>query len=209
MHDLLTFVQFQAKRRDDYFIAFGKFIEQFSMAELALFLLLSRYAKVSTPIARAVFSGARTEASVKFIKRIWQVDRTPMKIRNELTKVFTQLSFINDVRNLIVHNGTTEDYLTGERTASDAIIALLPSKTRSHQITAIKLTMMTKDTQKIFHHFVSLYGHPKTSLERRAKIWPDLLDAWLYMPPPERRQSRKKRRSKAHKSGQVQTRPPQ
>ena len=54
----------------DYYQALGQFIETFSCCESVLFSVLTFYAGVNIPVAKALFANTRMEAAIRYIERI-------------------------------------------------------------------------------------------------------------------------------------------
>jgi hypothetical protein len=86
-----------------YYEALGRFVHAFSGVESMLMFALKTYAKVSWPVARAIFSGVRVEQSMDFVNRICDAFDPGDEWRKELEDVFTQLRAINEIRNSLLH----------------------------------------------------------------------------------------------------------
>jgi hypothetical protein len=86
-----------------YFEALGRLVNEFAAVESALLFALKTYAKVSWPVARAIFSGARVETAMDFVKRICDACDPGEERRKELDDVFKQLRAINEMRNSLLH----------------------------------------------------------------------------------------------------------
>src|SRR5258708_3017078 len=86
-------------------LAIGHFILQFSHAETWLNRVLQRLARVSDPVARAIFSGTRLQPMTDYIKAILANTEIPEQKTEPLRTCMSQLLAINNVRNDLVHYG--------------------------------------------------------------------------------------------------------
>jgi hypothetical protein len=58
---------------NDYFLALGRFIDKFAQVEKELLQLMRIFCRVPENIARAVFSGVRTDAATGYMTRVLTV----------------------------------------------------------------------------------------------------------------------------------------
>jgi len=63
------------KRRHAYWLALGRFVDNFSMIEAQLFETLKIASGVSDQTAPAIFSGTRVDAAMSFLNRIAESGR--------------------------------------------------------------------------------------------------------------------------------------
>ena len=180
-----------------YWQALGQFIETYAHTEAVLFETLASYTDIPIEVARAVFSGVRTDASMDFIRRIIAVNGLETEKHTDPGELFEHLKFITDLRNHVVHY---RSFLTDDsvRMASNITRALSPEKIKELRVSAEILGKATHDLEKIYAQLGMDILAPMLSLAQRARHLPVLNDAWLYKPPPNpqkkvRKSSRKDR----------------
>jgi hypothetical protein len=166
-----------------YWQALGQFIEAFAVVEASIFTTLAYYAKVTPSVARALFSGTRVDASISYIRRIWEV--RPLKApgrRADLDAIFQQLKAMTDMRNRILHYGTIVTSDRG-RITSTHHRALVPDKIEERRASVQDLMDMTHDTALIANALLWDL-HPETRAKRgtRGYTQPILGSAWRYKP---------------------------
>lgn len=91
---------------DAYFLALGRFVDAFSMAEHNLKFALAAFAEIPRDVAQAIFSGTRTADAVAFIRRV--SESRGKDISADLDAALTQMTVINGTRNEIVHYGASQ-----------------------------------------------------------------------------------------------------
>lgn len=168
---------------DEYWRALGMFIHQFSSVEATVQVLLWQVAETSTPTAKAIFSGAKTDVACSFVRRIFQGRGEELPAL--LNRSFIQLAHISNVRNSIVHYGAKFD--GREIYASNALLAM-PGKEIRHAVSAPKLDDMRADLDTISGCLLLYLLEQRRDAEddelvhslRRSALAP-----WLYTPPPQ------------------------
>ncbi|HEV7165864.1 MAG TPA: hypothetical protein VGO35_10785 [Gammaproteobacteria bacterium] len=173
-----------------YHKALGQFIEAYATCEIYLYYLLQKFAKVSPQIGAAVFSGVRTEQSISFIQRIWQVEDPGENIRNELKEAMDQMKRINEARNDMVHYAS-DVYFGYGRIVSNETRALTPDKVREHRVSPELLAGMLQDCFRISATFAK-HVNP----DSYAASSEYLRHAWKYKSPSEHEASENKNRHK-------------
>jgi hypothetical protein len=173
-----------------YWTALGRFVELFSLTELAVQLTLRRSTKVTATVAAVLFSGTRVDAATSQIKRIAEAEPWQEDQRQKLDTLCAQLGEITRTRNDLLHYGAFDDgdsYLI-----SNALSAHVPSKLRETKIDANTLDAMSMDLLVIVNEF------DRIARRKPVKRHPDLDQlkmpperAWLYKPdtqqgPPKR-----------------------
>jgi hypothetical protein len=164
---------------EEYYSELGRFIHRFAVVEAALQVTLWHYAKTSPPIARAVFSGARVDGAISFIKRIIQVQDPGQDAKQDLEEIFAQINVINGVRNLIVHFGAT--FGETEATTSNSLLALTPDRIQRAPVSAKILEDMNFDLTTILSRLVGAHTEGKRN---RANDFARQT-AWHYKPPAQ------------------------
>jgi hypothetical protein len=164
-----------------YFEALGRFVNEFAGVESALLFALKTYAKVSWPVARAIFSGTRVDTAMDFIKRICEAFDPGQERREELDNVFKQLRTINEIRNSLLHYGSATLSDRG-RITSNVRIAHVPTRIREHPVPLDIINAMTTDLQKISYHLTLQCLRPDASFAERAAEIPEIAGAWRYKP---------------------------
>jgi hypothetical protein len=175
----------------DYYRALGRFIEEYAEAELAMSSLLWSMARVRPEIARAIFSGTRSDAASKYINRLFDVREDSFRdLRPEFEMVSTQLGHIRDARNLIIHNETVRGSDGEPFLITNRHVALDKKRLIERPISAAILHQMTCDVKKIVAHLLMLlFTSEKTAtvLLLIAKTYAEELRAsFQYKPPPVR-----------------------
>jgi hypothetical protein len=86
--------------------AIGRFIQQFSEAEVALMYVAVEYAKISPfVVGIAALSPIRVDGGINTIKKIIEVRKLRGKSARELLHVLDHFSVINKARNDLLHYG--------------------------------------------------------------------------------------------------------
>lgn len=164
-----------------YFEALGRFVNEFAGVESALLFALKTYTKVSWPVARAIFSGARIETAMDFINRICNALDPGQERREELDDVFTQLRVINEIRNSLLHYGSATFSDKG-RVTSNVRTAHLATRIREYSVSLDIINAMTADLQKISFHLTLQCLRPDASFAERAAEIPEIAGTWRYKP---------------------------
>src|SRR5262249_52351546 len=99
-----------------YWLALGRFIEEFAIVELLLNFTLWRYAKLDKRVAQGLIGQQRVDRAMQDITRIVEARGLKGARVKELQIIFDQLCKLNRARNDIVHFGT------GEMTAHGYIV---------------------------------------------------------------------------------------
>jgi len=194
-----------------YWEALGRFMHQFSVTETQLFFLLTEQARVPPNIARAVFSDARADRAMDFIRRIEDSRETvaDKQFRADIDAIFPQIKAINDARNAVVHNGGYRK--DGTRVASNYLRALTPAKIRDFPVSPETLHAMTLDLMKI-QVVLQLLINPgqQGRISATLRKHPALTAAWLYTPPqPKQTQERSADRQKRPERPKLPPPPPE
>jgi hypothetical protein len=198
-------------RAREYRLALGTFIDTFAKVEQAMFFVLTWRTKTKTQVARAVFSGARTDTASGFLRRLADVGSIDTAEWDKLEPVLNQLRIINDLRNTLLHN-TTTGVESGRGFVTDAIRALNQDRMRVFPISPAILDTMTHDCRKIFLHLIVQHaGRPVVLLGKHPELDEILRAAWRYIPPqqaPIRPKESKSRSRRRLDSDQQPPRPP-
>jgi hypothetical protein len=185
---------------DHYFLALGRFIDKFAQAEKELLWVMRILCGVTDDLARAVFSGTRTDAATKYIIRILTIKplnpTIDQAIKRDAQYIFTQLGHINAARNSIVHYGTefneSENYITTNRTA-----ALTADRIRETPISTKIIEDMIFDLEKITWHLRRIaFQYISEIPDFLPPAWEGsatfLRAPWRYKPPPQSSQGGKR-----------------
>jgi hypothetical protein len=168
---------------DAHHTALGEFISKFAEVEATMQEVLWTLAGVTPATARALFSGTRSEAAGKLIRRIGEANKW-MQTRMEAWKIITdQLSDLQMFRNHIVHYGAN---WTGPHAwiASNRNVAHTAESTISFPVSVSILNDATADLDKIIHHLLAFAGSP-IPLDAREAFSESLKRAWRYKLPPQ------------------------
>jgi hypothetical protein len=129
---------------EKYYLSLGRFVHEFSRAEIHAQVLLQLISGTSQQTAKAIFSGVKIDAVCSFIRRIFEARGE--QFPELLERGFSQLIAINNVRNSIVHYGAQFDGV--EMYVSNHFKAL-PGKERRIPITPTTLEHLWADLQTI------------------------------------------------------------
>lgn len=99
--------------------AIGGLTLAWSDTESALYAVLLHYSKVSQEVGRAIFSGARADAMIKFIRAIAHNTNMEKARLDDLDDVFGRINTIGSMRNFIVHHvsGSLQEFDDDDPTA--------------------------------------------------------------------------------------------
>lgn len=187
-----------------YWLALGRFIDEFANTELLLYLQLTRCVDIDLSMAAAVFSGVRIDTAIAHIRRILQIRTYESDSVKALEEAFTQLTHSNSLRNDLVHLGATAPDADGKRYASNKLRTHIPSKYRHREVSPRVLNAMTKDLEETSFRIASLRDS-ESILPRRREV---LGFAWKYKPAASPPASAKDRpRPKKHQTRVVPQRP--
>jgi hypothetical protein len=155
-----------------YWMALGRFIEQFSHIEMVMHLLLTKYSNVTHLVGVALFGDMRIDAAVSRMRRLLEVNFVVSDdIKKEFHNVSTQLMIINGIRNDILHRGTSvssQGMVTTNRAA-----ALALDRIKEIPISKEILYQMELDLHKIQHHIICIMDekHRKNASQILASPW--------------------------------------
>jgi hypothetical protein len=201
-------------REREYWEALGRFVEGYAELEQAMSGLLWNLTKISTPIARAVFSGVRAEAASQYINRIFEATKVEPPWRAAFQEVCSRLGPITEARNLIIHHETRRKRRSGDAVVTNKRVALNQKRLRERPMSATILDEMTADLDKIVAHLVILLwfsdGAPAGEIKfmRRVVYAEELASLWRYKPPQRPQPTAKKRRSVDRRKAQAPSIPP-
>lgn len=192
--------------------AFGRFMLMWADAELAVYRVLVYYTRVSDGVARAIFSGTRTSAAIKYLKAIAANGEIPEARQADLDFVFAQMGTINTMRDFIAHHGSglgldwiddnTRQITDGERVSRYG-------NAWPVEVTPAAMTRMGEDLRTIRLH---LNQHLKDDA-RSAPFTPwrspsDKHATWRYKSPQPRSPGPKSAPSVRKRKSQPQPSPP-
>ncbi len=203
-------IDYHPPREAGYWEALGRFIEAYAEIEHVISSTLWSFAKVSPPIAQAIFSGTRADAATKLINRILDGTKARKAIKEEFAFIFAQLNLITEARNLIVHYETT--HIGGKWVVTNRRIALDKKRLRQQPISVSILTQMSADLEKISIHLYLLFlRNEKAKRSNISEIMhafaQELLAPWQYKPLPNRPGKRKKRGRRGRSKVTIPTSP--
>jgi hypothetical protein len=172
------------KTEKDYFEALGRFVHAFSIIELSVFTVLTRYSGLSPSTSNALLSGVRIDGTFSRLRRLHQVNVISDKDWVDLEYVFNQLSVINGCRNELLHQGA--DLLDGdEGIVTNTEYALTPKRIKEFPISYKILHNMFMDLQKISIHLrVRHMGGPPWDRASDEDVLRFLRSSWRYKRPP-------------------------
>jgi hypothetical protein len=160
-----------------YCMALGRFIEQFSRIEMLMHSLLTKYSDVTHLVGVALFGDMRIDASISRMHRLLKVNFVISdEIKEEFKNVAAQLSVINNIRNDILHRGVMRGVRGGNVTTNRAAVLSLDN-VKEIPISKDILYQMELDLHKIQHHVICMMNE-----EHRKNVSQLLASPWLYIP---------------------------
>lgn len=186
-------------RLDAYYLALGRFVHRFTLAELAAHAALAHHAKLIDPVSRALLSGVRVDATGNYLSRLHLVKQISDDNWNDLKSLFDQLGIINKFRNDIIHHGAAF-VAEGRGIVSNAAKALTDERITKFQVSPEILDDMTADLRQIFARLHTRHtGRP--ILKGKHPELEKLLQApWRYKqqptPPPQSQKPSSRARTK-------------
>lgn len=141
---------------DDYLLALGQFITDFSEVERMLNFVVWKFARLDTHegVAKAIFSSMRVDACTNHLNRITRARKLQGLEITELQVILDQLGKIARVRNDIVHLGISR-HLSGRRYRIDnRQFAHVKDRLRETVVSPRILKAMSADLQNMFMRLV-------------------------------------------------------
>jgi hypothetical protein len=168
---------------NQFHLTLGQFRHTYTRLEIALAITVRQLSGVSTPIAKALFSGLGAGAATEKIRRLLIATSASDAVKKEFNDVFSHLGHITSARNTILHYGIQfkdEGLLT-----SNSMSALTEKQLKNIPLSIAILRQMNTDCQTIekhlWRHMARKKGVDPQTIE---EMWSGLDDApWLYKPP--------------------------
>ncbi len=101
--------EYGSRRQRAYWLALGRFLDEFAIVEATLNWTLWHYAKLDATIARGLLGQQRSDRAMQDINRVIEARGLKSARVGELTIIFDQLGKLNRMRNDIVHFGAGEE----------------------------------------------------------------------------------------------------
>jgi len=183
-----------AAKYNEYMLALGRFVSQFSNIESQIQRTLWKFSGVLEPTAQAVFSGVRTDGCIQYLNRIAGAQRWSDEKKNELEYVLSQLGMINKLRNDILHYGSLMAWPFEDAwLITNKPFVHMPERIQEIRVGPKLLKDATADLRKIkMYLFLMMHDVSIFDPEMSAYV-PEPKHAWLYKPPPRGRAPRKSR----------------
>ena len=207
---------------NDYYLALGRFVHEFSNTEKMIQYLLRQESQISGSVGPAIFSGVSISSAKTMINRVRaakNIPDDPLMIR-----VFAQITNITNKRNDILHYGSF--YTQRGFEVSNEIKAHIPERIEKFDSSPDILGKMTADLNTIFYGLsvciqnaaARRYGMPTDpSALAHLEAIRRLADApWQYTPPqqppslrqrPERPPGQTRRRGSSQQTDEAQSGP--
>lgn len=163
-----------------YFIALGRFVDQFSYVETALHRYLIRITELKPKVANALVSGAKLKSAMDFIRRIHEAQsKEPDPAYQQIVH---QLGLINSIRDAVVHYGSQYQH-KNKRYASNVRSAHIEKKERYFPISDEILDTMSHDLSVIELHLLACCDRFDGEDEYFRTMYGSLPPpSWLYKP---------------------------
>jgi hypothetical protein len=162
---------------DEYYLALGKFVSEFSELEQAMQISLWIISGVKQPLAQAVFSGVRADDAANKITRIVAAENWPEERAAEWQAICERLGLLRTFRNDILHYGVNWES-EGRWTTTNRRFAHTPEKVSTSPVTVDILQAATEDVMALSLHLFKFVFNakpdPLTALDRTRT------DAWRY-----------------------------
>jgi hypothetical protein len=114
----------RAKEEHSEFVrGIGELMLAWSDLETVLYKVLKHYAGVTDAVGRAVFSGSRASAMIKFILAIAENTAMEQGRRADLEEIFAQVSAVNSMRDFVVHHVDGSEQEFEEEKPSERVLA--------------------------------------------------------------------------------------
>jgi hypothetical protein len=169
-----------------YWLGLGIFVHQFAHVEMTLWITLAKLSGVGFQRARAVFHGVRSDAARSYINRILETTNAEQSVRDDFQFIFTQLGYLTDARNSILHSGTTFNTEDGDFLSTNAMLALTDDRRKEFPVSQIILNQMVEDLKKINAHLLSfLFVGAPPGIKSLNNLDEHKQRAWQYKPPPQ------------------------
>lgn len=133
----------------EYWLALGEFVHTFALVESVVQSTLWAVSDTPSPIAKAIFSGTKTEVAASFIRRIFEAQAAQMP--DILRRPLEQLQLINALRNDLLHFGIYVDSRSPEQMLVSNQLIALPGKVRVSPISPTVLGDLTTDLKTIMN----------------------------------------------------------
>lgn len=168
-------------RRERYWLALGRFIHEFASVETSVQTLLWIVTDTSPQVAKAIFSGTRSDTACSYIRRTLQA-QGQRELPPLLERAFSHLKTITTVRNDIVHYGA--QFNDSTTFVTNAMLAL-PGGERTTQVPAKTLEDLWSDLRTIqacMTAYVFTEKRPHLG-HKTAQQWLSAAQApWRYKP---------------------------
>lgn len=169
---------------DEYYIALGKFVSEFSEIEQAMQIALWIISRVNSPVAQAVFSGVRADDAANKISRIGVAEKWDEQRTAEWKAISDRLGILRTFRNNILHYGVKWER-ENEWVMTNRQFVHTPEKITNTPVTVPLLEAATEDIQSLsFALFDFVFGSGGKRMGLSA-VDRTLGDAWQYKSSPQ------------------------
>jgi len=166
---------------DEFYLALGQFVSEFSEIEQAMQVALWHLVKVKSPVAQAVFSGVRADDAANKIARIGAAEKWPKARIDEWSAISGQLGVIRSFRNDILHYGVKWER-ENEWVATNRQFVHSPDRITNAPVTVPILEAAIEDLKSLgLHIFYFCFEPTNRSLSAYDRTQ---LNAWQYKSSP-------------------------
>ena len=166
---------------DRYHLALGTFITTFASTQRLLFAFLGTTSGAPVDFARILFGEIGVQGAMEKILQVMRLRSCPEQEISEIQRCFSQLRFINEARNLIVHHGIETDdpnIVPGPEgfIVSNRFSAIDQRRIKSFPVSGKIIKCMTNDVSQIGIIIVIIStkydGHPiETTVSEVKSDW--------------------------------------
>lgn len=97
----------------EFYVALGQFMLAWADVERTISAVLIKYAKVTEPVGRALFSGSRARTMMAFISAIAENTHLSSARRDDLSFLSSKINALNTSRDRLAHHGSYESHTIG------------------------------------------------------------------------------------------------
>lgn len=165
----------------DYFAALGEFVHEFASIEQTLTLTLWIRSGVSVDVARALFSGVKSDEMRQLIKRLLEAKQVAPETTKDFVEVLDRIGVISTFRNSLLHHPT--QFRPGQMVSSNFLKALGQARLKEFPVSVDILQDLIHDLRKAGAHLARRMLDDAPDEVRRRFSDPLLDEAWRYRPP--------------------------
>lgn len=158
-----------------FYFELGRFVSGFALAESMVFLFLSSMLGIDKDECNAITSGAKIDACVGFIKRLYEA--RGIVVPEKIKECFEHLAIVNKLRNDLLHKGASSEFIITNEVRS------LPNRLEIYTVSSKMLSEANDDVAKITFTLSTHQAPISGPLNELEKIQSLLDGPWKYKQP--------------------------